>query len=64
MEDRCPHIRTLRGGDETRDFCRETEKPSGRIHPCLLVGGGECETWNEIKQENMDYEWSMHRDKY
>jgi len=48
---RCPHIRTRGGPDAAMDFCAETEKPSGRIHPCLLVSGEECEIWEEIKKE-------------
>ncbi len=48
---KCPYIITKYYGDESADFCEETERPSGRIKPCLLVSGEECETWNEIKDE-------------
>ena len=47
----CPHIRRKSGGDETYDFCDLTEKMSGRIHPCLLVSGDTCDTWQEIQEE-------------
>ena len=50
-DDECPHIRRLGADGEGMDFCELTEKVSGRIHPCELVSGGECETWEEIKRE-------------
>lgn len=49
--DRCPHIISKRAGDESRDFCELTERPSGRIKMCLLEEGLECETWKEIQAE-------------
>ena len=43
--DRCPHIRTIRGGDETQDMCDLADKW------CLIEHGQyECEIWNEIKR--------------
>lgn len=51
MVDRCPHIIRKQAGDESSDFCDTTERPSGRIKPCLLESGSECEVWNEIKRE-------------
>ncbi len=42
-EDKCPHIITKRAGDD--DMCRFLEER------CLIEHGGECETWNEIQQE-------------
>ena len=43
--DRCPHIRTIRGGDETQDVCDLVDKW------CLIEHGQyECEIWNEIKR--------------
>ena len=52
MKGQCPHIRSRRyGEDESIDYCELTERPSGRIQVCLLVGGNECETWEEIKKE-------------
>lgn len=53
-EDECPHIMRVRAGDEDMDFCELTERVSGRIHPCELVSGNKCETWEEIKRENND----------
>jgi len=47
----CPFRRVKHAGDESQAFCSETERPSGRIQPCLLEEGLECETWNEIKAE-------------
>ena len=49
--EQCPHIKRVRAGDESMDFCRETERPSGRIKPCLLESGDTCEYWEEIKKE-------------
>ena len=46
-EDKCPHIRRV--GEF--DFCELTERPSGRIHPCVLMSGETCEIWEEIKRE-------------
>lgn len=50
-ESRCPHIIRKQAGDESYDLCELTERPSGRIKPCLLIEGLECETWNEIQAE-------------
>jgi len=46
--DRCPHIITKCEG---WDYCELSEKPSGRIHPCMLQSGEECRIWEEIKRE-------------
>ena len=43
--DRCPHIRTIRGGDETQDMCDLVDKWCRIEH-----GQYECEIWNEIKR--------------
>ena len=51
MKERCPHIIRKSAGDESYDLCERTERPSGRIKPCLLESGDECETWEEIKRE-------------
>lgn len=51
VDKRCPHIIRKFAGDESFDFCELTERPSGRIKPCLLGSGEECETWNEIWRE-------------
>ena len=55
LEDRrakeCPHIIRKSAGDESWDYCELTERPSGRIQGCLLVGGDTCETWEEIQKE-------------
>ena len=45
LNDKCPHIRTLRGGDETQDVCDLVDKW------CLIEHGGECEIWDEIRLE-------------
>ncbi len=50
-EDRCPHIITKSAGDESYDCCELTERPSGRIKPCLLESSSECEIWEEIQKE-------------
>jgi len=42
---KCPHIITKRAGDESMDWCELVDKQ------CLLVGGYECEEWEEIKKE-------------
>jgi len=48
---KCPHIKSKRiSEDEWWDYCELTERPSGRIKPCLLRSG-ECEVWEEIKKE-------------
>ena len=47
----CPHIKRKRAGDESWDFCELTERPSGRIKPCLLVSNGKCETWEKEREE-------------
>ena len=44
-EDKCPHIIRKRVGDESYDICELRGKS------CLIEHGGECETWNEIQQE-------------
>ncbi len=49
--DKCPNIRTKSAGDESWDFCDLTERPSGRIKPCLLESSETCEEWEEIKKE-------------
>ncbi len=42
--DRCPHIRTLRGGDESQDICDLVDKW------CLIEHGQyECVIWDEIR---------------
>ena len=56
MEERCPHIRRKSVGDESWDFCDITERPSGRIKPCLLESGDICTEWEEIKKE-WEMEW-------
>lgn len=48
---KCPFIKSVGYGDESTDLCRESEKPSGRIHPCWLVSGETCDIWEEIKKE-------------
>ncbi len=45
--DRCPEMISK----QDWDYCKLTEKVSGRIHPCLLMSGDECETWEEIRKE-------------
>ena len=50
-ENRCPYIRRVGVGEYSRDYCELTEKPSGRIHPCILVSSETCEIWEEIKRE-------------
>ena len=45
--DKCPNITTRYGVV----CCKETERPSGRIKPCLLESGEECQEWNEIQKE-------------
>jgi len=47
----CPHIRRKSAGDESWDFCEITERPSGRIKPCLLMSGDKCDEWEEIQRE-------------
>lgn len=51
MNERCPHIKRKSAGDEFYDLCEITERPSGRIKPCLLESGDSCEVWNEIQEE-------------
>ena len=51
MEERCPHVRSKHYGDESYDFCELTERPSGRIQACVLVGEDTCDVWEEIKEE-------------
>ena len=45
MVDRCPLMKSM--GDV--DFCKETERPSGRIKMCLLMTGDKCETLDDIR---------------
>ncbi len=46
---KCPHIRTLRGGDETQDMCDLVDKW------CLIEHSQyECEIWDEIRLEEKD----------
>ena len=63
-KERCPLINSVGYDDESIDLCMLSEKPSGRISPCLLISGATCDIWDDIKQENIDYEWSQVRDKY
>ena len=49
--DKCPHILTRGKLGEGTDYCRESERPSGRIKTCHLFCGDECEIWEEIKKE-------------
>jgi len=49
--ERCPNIRGKQLGGESFDYCELTERPSGRIKPCLLESGEKCEEWEEIKRE-------------
>ena len=51
LDKKCPHIRTKSAGDESWDFCDLTERPSGRIKPCLLMSGDKCTEYNEILEE-------------
>ena len=49
---RCPHIIRKLAGDETYDICELTERPSGRVKPCLIEHGlYECSIWDEIQKE-------------
>lgn len=42
--DKCPHIRTLQGGDESMDICDIVDKG------CLIEHGQyKCEIWDEIR---------------
>jgi len=45
---KCPHIKTIRAGDELQYFCTLVDKV------CLLVGGYECEEWIEIQKERQE----------
>lgn len=51
MKAECPFIIRKSAGDESYDLCEATERPSGRIKPCLLESGLECDIWNEIQAE-------------
>jgi len=52
---RCPHMNSIGYfDDKSTDLCMLSEKPSGRIHPCLLVSGDVCEIWEEIKSDSED----------
>ncbi len=50
--DRCPYIISKSAGDESWDYCELTERPSGRIQMCLLMGKDTCDEWEEIKSED------------
>jgi len=50
MIENCPHVRIIRSGDESMDYCKESDRFSG-MRVCLLVGGDKCDEWEEIKQE-------------
>ncbi|KKM68508.1 hypothetical protein LCGC14_1460120 [marine sediment metagenome] len=50
--DRCPNMVTIRGGDESMDFCKESD-----MRLCLLVSGMECKVWEEIKDEEDNIYW-------
>lgn len=45
--DRCPEMISK----QDVDYCRLTEKISGRIHICELMSDNKCGTWEEIKKE-------------
>ena len=47
-DERCPHLIGKRAGDESLYLCELTERPSGRIKPCLKEYGDSCETYIEI----------------
>lgn len=57
---RCPYVRTKTGKDSwgnvvyEEDFCELTEKPSGRIHHCILQSGDTCEEWEKIQKEEIE----------
>ena len=52
MKDRCPEAITKQAYyDETLDYCRLTERPSGRIQVCVLESGEECEEYNDYLEE-------------
>ena len=51
IEERCPHIIRKRAGNESYDLCELTERPSGRIQPCLIEHGGECEIYTEWRKD-------------
>ena len=71
-ENKCPLMKSI--GDV--DFCKETERPSGRIKMCLLITGEKCETLDdirliekedelrELKREREEKDWDMFRDRY
>ena len=50
-ENRCPYIRRKSCDDESYDFCEITERPSGRIKPCLLIHDDTCEMFEYMKKE-------------
>ena len=50
---RCPYAMAK---NENQDWCELTAKPSGRIHPCLLMSGDTCEEWEEYKKGAKDNE--------
>ena len=43
LNDKCPHIRTIRGGDESMDMCDLVDKW------CLIEHNYGCEIWDEIR---------------
>ena len=47
----CPHLIKKSAGDLYIYLCKLTERPSGRIKPCLKEYGEICETYNEILEE-------------
>lgn len=48
MDKECPYIQRKRAGDETYDICEINTKS------CLIEHGlYECETWNEIRKEEI-----------
>jgi len=47
MFERCPHIKPL--GDV--DFCKLTERPSGRIRVCVRMSGKKCDYYDAWLRE-------------
>ncbi len=43
--EKCPYQRVIQGGDESGAYCRL------RDFQCVLVGGYECEEYNEFLKE-------------
>ncbi len=54
MSENCPHTIVKQAGDETYTYCGLTQRPSGRIKPCLLESGDGCGIFNEYLQEVKD----------